>query len=186
MEQRLSGTPLKMWQGWLLVVCTALFLFAAQFVLTFLQYVLTFFRILDGTTAYTVASVGYWLLGGLLGLKFLRDYVLNYLYTASAKLLRVERVYGPGRPRAFEEVYFSRLKAMGAPEEMKARFPDAKTVRATLRRASLPVRALAYETTGGMKILLFQPNEEMWAHIQAALRGRKPDEARSAPTEPEV
>ena len=170
MEQRLAGKPLKMWQGWLLVLLTALFLFAAQFVLTFLQYVLTYFRILDGTTAYTVASVGYWLLGGLLGLKFLRDYVLNYLYTANTKQLRIERVYGPGRPRAFEDVYFSRLKALGTQQEMEKRFPGAQKVRATLRRGTLPVRALAYETNDGMKILLFQPNEEMWAHLQAVLR----------------
>lgn len=95
MEQRLTGQKLKFWQGCLLVVLVALFLFAAQFVLTFLQYTLTYFRILDATTAYTIASIAYWLFGGLLGLKFLRDYVLNYLYTANTKQLRVERVYGP-------------------------------------------------------------------------------------------
>ena len=48
MEQRLAGPKLKVWQGCLLVVLVAVFLFAAQFVLTFLQYALTYFRILDG------------------------------------------------------------------------------------------------------------------------------------------
>ena len=173
MEQRLTGQKLKFWQGCLLVVLVALFLFAAQFVLTFLQYTLTYFRILDATTAYTISSIAYWLFGGLLGLKFLRDYVLNYLYTANTKQLRVERIYGPGRPRFFEDVYFSRLKALGEVEEMKKRFPTAKILRATLRRDKLPVKALAYDSTEGMKILLFQPNDELWAHLQAVLREKK-------------
>ena len=163
MEQRLAGPKLKVWQGCLLVLLVAVFLFAAQFVLTFLQYALTYFRILDGQTAYTIASVAYWLLGGLLGLKFLRDYVQNFLYTANTKQLQVERIYGPGRPRFMEDVYFSRLKALGEVEEIKKRFPGAK----------LPVKAVAYDSTEGMKILLIQPNEELWAHLHAALREKK-------------
>ena len=83
MEQRLAGPKLKVWQGCLLVVLVAVFLFAAQFVLTFLQYALTYFRILDAQVAYTIASVAYWLFGGFLGLRFLRDYVLNFLYEAA-------------------------------------------------------------------------------------------------------
>ena len=67
-------------------------------------------------TAYTIASVAYWLFGGFLGLRFLRDYVLNYLYTTNTKQLQVCRVYGPGRPRVMEDVYFSRLKAIGEVE----------------------------------------------------------------------
>lgn len=170
MEQRVSGPRLKMWQGWAAVAFAAVFLFAAQFILSFLQYTLTYFRILSAQTAYTIASVAYWVLGGLLGLKFLRDYVLNYLYTANTKQLRIERVYGPGRPRFVEDVYFSRLKSMGEVEELKKRFPGAKVVRATLRREKLPVKALAYDTTEGVKLLLFQPNEEMWAHLLTVFR----------------
>ena len=59
MEQRLAGKKLKVWQGCLLVVLVAVFLFAAQFVLTFVQYALTYFRILPAQTAYTIASVAY-------------------------------------------------------------------------------------------------------------------------------
>lgn len=173
MEQRLAGPKLKIWQGCLLVVLVAAFLFAAQFVFTFLQYVLTYFRILGAQAAYTVASVAYWLFGGFLALRFLRDYVLNYLYTANTKQLQVERVYGPGRPRLMENVYFSRLKAIGDLEAMKKRFPNAKVLRATLRRATPPVKAVAYDTTEGMKILLLQPNEELWAHLQAVLKEKK-------------
>ena len=92
MEQRLAGKKLKVWQGCLLVVLVAVFLFAAQFVLTFVQYALTYFRILPAQTAYTIASVAYWLFGGFLGLRFLRDYVLNYLYTTNTKQLQVCRV----------------------------------------------------------------------------------------------
>ena len=104
MEQRLAGKKLKVWQGCLLVVLVAVFLFAAQFVLTFVQYALSYFRILPAQTAYTIASVAYWLFGGFLGLRFLRDYVLNYLYTTNTKQLQVCRVYGPGRPRVMEDV----------------------------------------------------------------------------------
>ena len=173
MEQRLAGKKLKVWQGCLLVVLVAVFLFAAQFVLTFVQYALTYFRILPAQTAYTVASVAYWLLGGLLALRFLRDYVLNYLYTTNTKQLQVCRVYGPGRPRVMEDVYFSRLKAIGEVEAMKKRFPGAKVQRATLRRATLPVKAVAYDSTEGMKLLLLQPNDELWALLQAVLKDKK-------------
>ena len=173
MEQRLAGPKLKVWQGCLLVLLVAVFLFAAQFVLTFLQYALTYFRILDGQTAYTIASVAYWLLGGLLGLKFLRDYVQNFLYTANTKQLQVERIYGPGRPRFMEDVYFSRLKALGEVEEIKKRFPGAKVQRATLRRATLPVKAVAYDSAEGMKLLLFQPDGELCALLQAVLKDKK-------------
>ena len=51
MEQRLAGPKLKVWQGCLLVVLVAVFLFAAQFVLTFVQYALTYFRILPAQAA---------------------------------------------------------------------------------------------------------------------------------------
>ena len=164
MEQRVSGPRLKMWQGCVAVVLAAVFLFAAQFVLTFLQYTLTYFRILERAGSPIPSPrwpTGCW--AAFWGLKFLRDYVLNYLYTANTKQLRVERVYGPGRPRFVEDVYFSRLKALGELEEMKKRFPGAKVLRATLRRATLPVKAMAYDSTEGMKILLIQPSEEMWA-----------------------
>ena len=140
---------------------------------TFLQYALTYFRILDAQVAYTIASVAYWLFGGFLGLRFLRDYVLNFLYTANTKQLQVSRVYGPGRPRFMEDVYFSRLKAIGEVEEMKKRFPGAKVLRATLRRATLPVKAVVYDSTEGVKILLLQPNEELWARLHAVLKERK-------------
>lgn len=173
MEQRLAGPKLKVWQGCLLVVLVAVFLFAAQFVLTFVQYALTYFRILPAQTAYTVASVAYWLLGGLLALRFLRDYVLNYLYTTNTKQLQISRVYGPGRPRVMENVYFSRLKAIGEVEAMKKRFPGAKVQRATLRRATLPVKAVAYDSAEGMKLLLFQPDEELCALLQAVLKDKK-------------
>ena len=173
MEQRLAGKKLKVWQGCLLVVLVAVFLFAAQFVLTFVQYALTYFRILPAQTAYTIASVAYWLFGGCLGLRFLRDYVLNYLYTANTKQLQVCRVYGPGRPRVMEDVYFSRLKAIGEVEAMKKRFPGAKVQRATLRRATLPVKAVAYDSAEGMKLLLFQPDGELCALLQAVLKDKK-------------
>ncbi len=79
----------------------------------------------------------------------------------------------PAGRDSFEDVYFSRLKALGEVEEMKKRFPGAKILRATLRRDKLPIKALAYDSTEGMKILLFQPNDELWAHLQAVLREKK-------------
>ena len=103
----------------------------------------------------------------------MRDYVLNYLYTTNTKQLQISRVYGPGRPRVMENVYFSRLKAIGEVEAMKKRFPGAKVQRATLRRATLPVKAVAYDSAEGMKLLLFQPDGELCALLQAVLKDKK-------------
>ena len=99
--------------------------------------------------------------------------MLNYLYTTNTKQLQISRVYGPGRPRVMENVYFSRLKAIGEVEAMKKRFPGAKVQRATLRRATLPVKAVAYDSAEGMKLLLFQPDGELCALLQAVLKDKK-------------
>lgn len=170
MEQRVSGAKLTPWQGIALVALAAVFLLAAQFVLSFLQYVLTYFHLLPSEAAYAVASIAYWVTGGLVALQFLRNYVLNFLYTANTKQLRIERVYGSGRPRFLADVYFSRAKAFGEVDALKARFAQAKIVHAVHRRERLPIQALAYEDTDGLKILLFQPNEALCAHVRQALR----------------
>lgn len=52
MEQRVSGAKLTPWQGIALVALAAVFLLAAQFVLSFLQYVLTYFHLLPSEAAY--------------------------------------------------------------------------------------------------------------------------------------
>lgn len=122
-----------------------------------------------------VASIAYWVTGGLVALQFLRNYVLNFLYTANTKQLRIERVYGSGRPRFLADVYFSRAKAFGEVDALKARFAQAKIVHAVHRRERLPIQALAYEDTDGLKILLFQPNEALCAHVRQAA-ARKPRE----------
>ena len=56
---------------------------------------------------------------------------------------------------------------------MKKRFPGAKVQRATLRRATLPVKAVAYDSAEGMKLLLFQPDGELCALLQAVLKDKK-------------
>ena len=173
MEQRVSGPKVKPWQGIVLVVSVAVFLFLAQFIMTFLQYTLASLQILGRQTAYTVASVAYWLVGGIVALIFVRKYVMNYLYTVNTKVLHIERVYGPGKPRYVEDVYFSGLRALGTPQELKARYPSAKTIKAVHTRETLDTRAVAYETSDGTKLLLFQPNEEMWSWLQDALKKNK-------------
>ena len=67
----------------------------------------------------------------------------------------------------------SSMKAIGEVEAMKRRFPGAKVQRATLRRATLPVKAVAYDSAEGMKLLLFQPDGELCVLLQAVLKDKK-------------
>ncbi len=107
MEKKVSGTRLKPWQAILLILAVAAFLFVAQFVLTGLQFLLDRSGLLQGDTAYTVASVLYWLLGGIAALYVLRNYILCYQYVWNTKQLSVFRLYGAGRPRNMVDIYFS-------------------------------------------------------------------------------
>ena len=173
MEKKVSGTRLKPWQAILLILAVAAFLFVAQFVLTGLQFLLDRSGLLQGDTAYTVASVLYWLLGGIAALYVLRNYILCYQYVWNTKQLSVFRLYGAGRPRNMVDIYFSKLLAVDSVEQLRARYPQAKLSRATLKRCPEPVHCIAYNTLDGVRLLALQPGEELLQALQEQLKSKK-------------
>lgn len=174
MEQKVSPYKLKPWQGVLVVIGAAVLLFVVQFVLSFLQYAVSYYAFRSGNpigeTAYTVASVLYWVVGGVVALAFLRHFILSYQYTANTRQLRIERVYGEGRPRFVEDVYLNRLLAMDSFEALHAKYPDAKRINACIRRCTYPRVSVAYKTADGVRILCFQPNGDFRRLLEDSLR----------------
>ena len=121
---------------------------------------------------YVSPSLGlllFWGLGAAAVWLLLREVVMGYAYTYNGMVLRIERLYGK-RVRFVEDVAVRRLRGIGAPEEMKARFPGARVVRATLRRCPLPELAVAYNGAEGLRIAVLQPDEAMRAKLYENLK----------------
>ena len=101
----------------------------------------------------------------------LNRYVKGYSYEASADMLRVQHLYGR-YCRHMADVWFSRVKRWGAPEDVRSHFPKARVNRATRRGVSLAPFAMAYLTDDKVEILIIQPDAAMRAHLEKALKKR--------------
>ena len=95
----------------------------------------------------TLASVGFILYGCIIAWLLMDRYALAYVYTANADCLRVCRAYGK-RERFVADVWLNQVQGCGAPEEIKKRFPGARTAWATRPQCPLTPLALAYKTGG--------------------------------------
>ncbi len=99
-------------------------------------------------------------------------YALRFVYTANADCLRVCRIYGK-RERFMVDVWLNQVVAYGAPDEVKARCPDAPVSQATRAQCELAPLALAYKQDGKTRILVIQPDEKMQAHLLGVLKKKK-------------
>lgn len=106
------------------------------------------------------ATILPWAVGILIAAYITRRYVTEFRYSADARRLRVERLYGD-RARFMLEFALNSIVKTGTPEEMKAAYPDARHDNACLKDAPLPVAAVAYKFDGAIRILLFQPDERI-------------------------
>ena len=101
---------------------------------------------------------------------FLLDwYALSYVYTATDDCLRICRAYGK-RERFAADVWLNRVVAWGAPDEMKRRYPQAKTLHATRAQCPYEPLALVYQNSGGLATAVIQPDDAMRRHILDAVR----------------
>ena len=106
------------------------------------------------------STISVWAVGCLVALYVMRRYVVEFRYSADARRFRVERIYGD-RARFMVEIPLNAIVKTGAPEEIRAAYPDAGRENATLRDATLETVAIAYKTDGAIRILLAQPDERM-------------------------
>ena len=160
MQQRIQNKQPSALQGLLLVIGIVALFAALSFVCSVVQAYLN----------QTLGSVLFWAAGAAVAYAVLREIVMGYQYTYNGMVLRIERIYG-SRARFVEDIAVRRLRGMGTLEELKAKFPGAKVVRATRRQCSLPEVAVAYEDGGNVRIALIQPNDEMREVLLRHLKG---------------
>lgn len=161
LEQRVQNRQPDALRGVGVVLAAALAAMAGSALCTWLEK-----RI--GTLA-SVLFIGY---GCAVAWFMLNWFAMSYIYTASADCLRLCRAYGK-RERFIADIRLSQVAAYGAPEDVKRRFPGAKTVRATRRQCPYAPFALAWKSNGKMNIAVLQPDDAMRAHLLAAIRGGK-------------
>ena len=120
----------------------------------------------------TLASVGFILYGCIIAWLLMDRYALAYVYTANADCLRVCRAYGR-RERFFADVWLNQVQGCGAPEDIKKRFPGARTARATRPQCPLAPLALAYKTGGKTAVMILQPDDALREHLLRAVKKQK-------------
>lgn len=166
MQKTIKAAPLSTGAGILLILKLALILLGASMLLRFIEYTVAYFSggaRISGTT-YTIASVSFWIVGGVLACNILRTRIVEYIVTLDAKRIRLERSYGM-RPRFMEDVYFSSIKEYGAPEDMTKKYPDARKTKACMKTCATPVTVFMYQSDGAARLLYLQADEELKAAI---------------------
>ena len=115
------------------------------------------------------ASLMFWVLGGVVALWVLHEFIVKYVYELSGDILRLSRSYGK-RPRHIEDIYLRQIVFVGDPQEAKQRHPKARRVSAKRREKALPVTAVVYKKAEGEGVALIQANEELRARLEACAR----------------
>lgn len=115
------------------------------------------------------SSIAFWVLGGLIAWAVLRVYVVKYSYELGDEVLRLNRSYGK-RDRHIEDIYLRQLLFLGAPEEARKRFPNARKVKAVRVKAEDPILALVYKASDGQRMALIQANAELKAKLAARMK----------------
>ena len=155
MQQRLSHPKLKWWQGILLILALVAFFVVANLLGSVIAYMA------GGDTVYTVASVTYWIIGGLAAFGVVRSFIMEYSYTIEGLNFRIDRIYGNMKPRVAETIITRNIVAFGTVDEVGEKYPDAHPQIFTRARNPLPVCAVAYRFGDTVKIAHIQPDEKI-------------------------
>ena len=148
-EQRVENRSLKGWRGIALVLALAALVILGSCFFTWLG------RYIGGA-----ASVLFIAFGGALAWALLDRCVLAFVYTCNGSCLRVCRAYGK-RQRFMLDVWLNSVRACGAPEEMRARFPGARVQRAVRPACPIPPLAVVWQDGGKPSILVLQPGDRL-------------------------
>ena len=100
--------------------------------------------------------------------------VMSCRYTVAEGRFFIERVYGD-HARIVYDIPLDAVLAVGGKDEVFARYGSAQTYDSvTIRKYPLAEKALAYAAKdgGAARLLLFQPNEEIFAALSAAAQAR--------------
>lgn len=170
MRQRVSNPRLKWWQGVLLIAGLVVILSLAHLVGSVVAYMA------NDPNAYTAASILYWIFGGAVALVVVRAFIMDYEYSLEGLNFQVSRVYGKGKPRMAVSVITRNIVALGTPDEVGEKYPNAHPQVFTRKRSGMTVWALAYESDGKARILYIQPNDALLEKLKRCVEeqsGRK-------------
>ena len=121
---------------------------------------------------YTAASLGFWILGGLVAWQVLRVYIVSFVYDMDSNVLRLSRKYGK-RERFIEDIYLNNLLYIGSYDEVKKRYPQAKKVSAVHAGVKDSITAIVYQTSSGVRIARIQASPELRNMLVACIRKKK-------------
>ena len=161
LEQRIQNRQPDALRGVGVVLAAALAVMAGSAICTWLQVWIG--------TASSVLFIAY---GCAVAWFMLNWFAMVYIYTSTADCLRLCRAYGK-RERFIADIRFSQVMAYGAPEDVRKRFPGARTVRATRRQCPFEPFALAWKADGRVNVAVLQPDDNMREHLISAIRSGK-------------
>lgn len=118
---------------------------------------------------YTAASIGFWVIGVLLGLWVFREFIEAYQYELGDDVLRLSRAYGK-RTRLIEDIYLSRLIFVGTVADALAKNPQVRQVKAFHKKCKIPLTAVVYDSAYGKRMALVQLNDELLAQLQKKIK----------------
>lgn len=119
------------------------------------------------------AAIIFWGVGILIALWTMRRFILCYSYGLGPNVLRIAFAYGRYE-RLMTDVYFNNILNAGSLEDMRARYPDARVTRASLRACPIPTLALAVRDNGKPAIYLLQPDDTIRSTLEeVAKKNRK-------------
>lgn len=163
MRQRVSNPRLKWWQGILLIVGIVAILMIFQFLASVVSYMTGDMNNLG------VASIAFWIFGGVIALYLLRRFIMEYEYSIEGINFKIYRIYSGLRPREGLTVITRHIVAVGTPEEIEGKFPGSHPSVYTRKQADIPVTAVAYREEGRLRVIHIQPEEPMLEKLKSGI-----------------
>ena len=160
MKQTVYNRKLSNIQGFFVVMALVVVLIALNYLVI---------DVLAGLLGYTAASVGFWLVGIIVGLWVFHEFIEAYSYELGEDVLRLNRAYGK-RTRHIEDIYLSRLVFIGTPEEAAAKNPQARRLNAYHKKCKIPQTAVVYDSSAGRRMAILQLNGEMLAELKKRMK----------------
>ena len=155
MQQRISNPKLKWWQGILLIAGIVLMLMVFQFFASVVSYMT------GDMNNYGIASIAFWIFGGVIALYLLRRFIMGYEYAVEGINFRIYRIYSGIKPREALNIITRSIEAVGTPEEIEGKYPGSHPSMFIRPKSGLTVYAVAYRMDGRLKVIHIQPDEAM-------------------------
>lgn len=160
MKQTVYNRKLSDFQGFLVVLGLVIALVICNYLVI---------DVLAKFLGYTAASIGFWVIGILLGLWVFHEFIEAYQYELGEDVLRLNRAYGK-RTRLIDDIYLSQLIFVGEIDSAMAKNPNAKCVKAYHKKCPIPVSAVVYDSASGRKMALIQANAEILAGLKKKMK----------------